>query len=281
MKLYSIPTGNIKLDGGAMFGVVPKVMWSKVYPADENNYANWAMRCLLVDDGEHKILIDNGIGDKQDPKFFSRYYLNGDDTLTKSLAKHGFTPDAITDVVLTHLHFDHCGGSVKYNENRELVLTFKNATYWIGKAHWDLFLNPNALEKASFLKENIMPIQESGHLRFIENEGELYPNFDIKIYNGHTVGQVIPHIKVNGRTVVYCADLLASTAHVPMSFLMAYDTNPLQTLKDKERFYKEALENDYVLFFEHDLYKECCTLQNTDKGARVKDTFALEEFMKS
>jgi len=281
MKLFSIPTGNLKLDGGAMFGVIPKVMWSKVYPADENNYANWSMRCLLIDDGKRKILIDNGIGDKQDAKFFSRYHLNGEDTLEKSLNINGYSLADITDVILTHLHFDHCGGSVKYNENKELVLTFPNADYWVGKTHWDLMMNPNILEKASFLEENIMPIQKSGHLRFIEKEGELFPNIYIKIFNGHTFGQVIPHIKVENKTLVYCADLLPSSAHIPMAWVMAYDTYPLQSLTDKDNFLTNALENEYTLFFEHDLYKECCTIQQTEKGARIKDSFTLKEWMES
>ena len=277
MKLYSIETGNLKLDGGAMFGVVPKVLWSKVYPADENNLCNWAMRCLLVVDGDRKILIDNGIGDKQDWNFLRHYYLNGEDTLEKSLDKAGFTKEDITDVILTHLHFDHCGGSVVWNHDRTgYRLAFPNAAYWVSKQQYDWAAEPNHRESASYLKENILPIEESGHLRLIEEEGEILPNITIKFYHGHTEGQAIPHINYNGRTVVFTADLLPSTAHVPMPWIMGYDTRPLITLEDKERFYKEAVENEYILFLEHDLYNECCTIHLTDKGIKVKETFTIQ-----
>ena len=280
MKLTPIETGNFKLDGGAMFGVVPKSMWSKVYPADENNLANWAMRCLLIETDDRKILIDNGIGDKQDAKFLSHYYLNGDDTLEDSLKKAGVGFDDITDMVLTHMHFDHCGGSVKYNEDKSgFELTFPNATYWTSKKQYNWATNPNRREKASFLKENILPIEESGHLKLIEDEGEYIPGIDFKMYDGHTDGQVIPHIKVNRKTVVYMADLMPSSAHIPMPWIMSYDTRPLQTLKDRERFYNEALENDYILFFEHDLYNEACTLEETPKGPKVAKTGNLESFL--
>lgn len=276
MKLYSIETGNLKLDGGAMFGVVPKVMWNKKYPADDNNLCNWAMRCLLIVDGDRKILIDNGIGDKQDEKFLKHYYLNGDFSLEKSLAKYGFSTDDITDMVLTHLHFDHCGGSIKYNEEGQLVPAFKNATYWTTKTQFEWATNPNRREKASYLKENILPIHESGQLNLIEEEGEFIPNVYAKIFNGHTDGQLIPHIQMNGKTIAFMADLLPSTAHVPMPWVMAYDTKPLMTLKDKERFYKEALEENVILFFEHDLYNECCSIEMTEKGVMVKEIFKLE-----
>jgi glyoxylase-like metal-dependent hydrolase (beta-lactamase superfamily II) len=277
MKLFPIETGNLKLDGGAMFGVVPKTLWSKVYPSDENNLCNWAMRCLLVVDGDRKILIDNGIGDKQDWNFLRHYYLNGKDTLEGSLSKLGYTKDDITDVVLTHLHFDHCGGSITWNRDRTgYKLAFPNATYWTSRQQYDWALEPNHRESASFLKENILPIEESGHLKLIEQEGEFLPNITAKLYNGHTEGQVIPHINHNGKTLVFMADLLPSAAHVPMPWIMAYDTRPLQTLEDKERFYKEALDNDYILFLEHDLYNECCTLKMTEKGVRVAKTFKLE-----
>ena len=279
MKLYSIETGNLKIDGGAMFGVVPKVMWSKVYPADDNNLCNWSMRCLLIVDGDRKILIDNGMGDKQDEKFTRHYYLNGDDSLEKSLAKYDFTTDDITDMVLTHLHFDHCGGSIKYNEDRSrLIPTFKNADYWIGKTQWDLAVDPNRRDKASFLKENILPIQESGKLNFIENEGLLFPNVSVKFFNGHTDGQVIPFINYNGKTVVFMADLMPAVAHIPLSWIMAYDMHPLITLQEKQDFLEEALQNDYILFFEHDIYQECCNLQQTEKGIRAKETFGISEF---
>jgi len=280
MKLIPIETGNFKLDGGAMFGVVPKSMWSKVYPADENNLANWAMRCLLIETDDRKILIDNGIGDKQDAKFLSHYYLNGSDTLEGSLKKAGVGFEDITDMVLTHMHFDHCGGSIKYNKDKNgFELTFPNATYWTSKKQYNWAVKPNRREKASFLKENILPIEESGHLKLIEEEGEYIPGIVFKMYDGHTDGQVIPHIKVNGKTVVYTADLMPSSAHIPMPWIMSYDTRPLQTLKDRERFYKEALENDYILFFEHDIYNEACILEDTPKGARVAKTGKLSRFL--
>ena len=278
MKLYSIETGNLKLDGGAMFGVVPKSLWQKVYPSDENNLCNWAMRCLLVIDGNRKILIDNGIGDKQNEDFLRHYYLNGDDTLEKSLAKFGYTPDDITDMILTHLHFDHCGGSIKYSPDKtNFELAFKNATYWASKQQYEWAINPNRREGASFLKENILPIEQSGHLKLVEKDTEIFPGIKLELFHGHTEGQIIPVIKTNGKTIAFMADLLPSTAHIPMPWVMAYDTKPLFTFKDKERFYKEAIEGDYILFFEHDIYHECCTIQETKKGVRVKETFKLKD----
>lgn len=280
MKLTPIETGNLKLDGGAMFGVVPKVMWSKVYPADQNNLANWAMRCLLIENGDRKILIDNGIGNKQDEKFLKHYYLNGEETLESSLEKAGIKPEDITDMVITHMHFDHCGGSVKYNNDKTgYELAFPNATYWTSKKQYKWATHPNRREKASFLKENIIPIEESGQLKMIEDEGEYIPGIIFKLYYGHTDGQLIPHIKADGKTVVYMADLMPSAAHIPMPWIMSYDTRPLQTLKDRERFYKEALENDYILFFEHDLYHEAAILEDTPKGVRVKEAGKLKQFL--
>ncbi|MCF8405199.1 MAG: MBL fold metallo-hydrolase [Bacteroidales bacterium] len=276
MQLHKIETGNLKLDGGAMFGVVPKSIWNKVYPSDENNLCNWAMRCLLVVDDDRKILIDNGIGDKQDEKFLKHYYLNGEATLENSLADLGYSPDDITDMVLTHLHFDHCGGSIKKVEDNQFEPAFKNATYWVSRAQWEWATQPNRREKASFLKENILPIKETGQLKIVEENSTLFPGFDVKMYNGHTDGQMIPHIQYNGKTIVFMADLLPSAAHVPLPYIMAYDTRPLITLKDKEAFFEEAIKNEYVLFFEHDLYNECCTLQQTEKGPRVKEVFALD-----
>lgn len=280
MKLYPIETGNLKLDGGAMFGVVPKSLWQKQYPADENNLCNWAMRCLLVVDEDRVVLIDNGIGEKQDEKWLKHYYLNGDFSLVKSLNEKGFQLSDITDVILTHMHFDHCGGSVRWNDdNSGYALAFPNATYWTSQQQFDWATNPNRREGASYLKENILPIQESGRLRLIEEEGEHIPNITFKLYNGHTEGQVIPHIKYGSKTVVFMADLLPAVTHIPMPWIMAYDTRPLDTLKDKERFFAEAVKNDYVLFFEHDLYNEACTLQETPKGVRVNKKGKLAEFI--
>ena len=280
MKLSIIDAGNLKLDGGAMFGVVPKVMWQKLYPADENNLCNWIMRCLLIDTGDKRILIDTGMGYKQSDKFFSHYFRNGDGDLIKSLEKQGYKAEDITDVIHTHLHFDHVGGSITKTENNELVLTFKNAKYWVSQKQWDWAKNANRREKASFLSENIMPIKELGALNIIEKEGKLYPNIDIMMFDGHTDGQVVPIINYNGKKIAYMGDLLPSTAHIPMPYVMGYDTRPLLTLDDKKRFYDFALENNVTLFFEHDLYNECCTLKDTEKGVRPDKTFTLSEFVK-
>lgn len=278
MQLYSIPTGNLKLDGGAMFGVVPKVIWGKAYPSDENNMCNWSMRCLLIVDGARKILIDCGIGDKQPEKFLSNYALNGEDTLEKSLALHGYTVDDISDVILTHLHFDHAGGAVRMNADRtDYEVTFKNATYHTSRRQWEWATSPNNREKASFLKENILPIKEKGRLELFESDMELFPNVRVRIFNGHTDGQVIPFISYRGKTVVYMADLLPSAAHIPLPWVMSYDTRPLITLKEKEAFLAEAAQNGYVLFFEHDLYRECCTVEATEKGIRLKESFQLAD----
>jgi glyoxylase-like metal-dependent hydrolase (beta-lactamase superfamily II) len=278
MKLYTIETGNFMLDGGAMYGVVPKSIWNKLNPADDNNMCNWAMRCLLVEDGNRLVLIDNGLGDKQDHKFFSHYFLNGDDSLSKSLRKHGFTEDDITDVFLTHLHFDHCGGSVNWNSQRDgYELAFKNASYWSNERHWTTATRPNAREKASFLKENILPIQESGHLKFIGDGEELFPGFKVLYVNGHTEAMMLPIINTGKRTVAYCADLIPSAGHVPLPYVMAYDMNPLITLIEKEAFLKTALAEDYILFYEHDPVNECSSLQATEKGARVKEKMTLEQ----
>jgi glyoxylase-like metal-dependent hydrolase (beta-lactamase superfamily II) len=276
MKLFPINTGNLKLDGGAMFGVVPKMIWSSLYPCDENNLCNWSMRCLLIDTGDRRILIDCGIGDKQPEKFFRNYYLNGEDTLEGSLQKAGYTADDITDVILTHLHFDHAGGAVRWNEDKTAhIPAFRNAIYWTSRKQWEWATNPNNREKASFLKENILPIKEHGSLKFVENDSGIYPGISVRLFHGHTDGQVIPFIKYKGKTIVYMGDLLPSTAHIPLPYIMAYDTRPLITLQEKEDFFKEAVENNYVLFFEHDINHECCTIQMTEKGARMKETFPL------
>ncbi len=277
MKLYAINTGYFKLDGGAMFGVVPKSMWQKLNEPDENNLCNWAMRCLLVETENRLILIDNGIGDKQDAKFLSHYYLNGDDTLDKSLAEHGFLKDDITDVFLTHLHFDHCGGSIIRKDDK-LVPAFKNAKYWSNEQHWKWATEPNDREKASFLKENILPIRESGQLNFVNaSNGKFINDFSFMMVHGHTESMMLPQIKYKDRTIIYMADLLPSMAHIPIPYVMAYDTRPLETLKEKKSFLKEAQENDYILFFEHDPKIECCDLLLTDKGVRRNNTFLLSE----
>lgn len=277
MKLYSINTGYFKLDGGAMFGVVPKTIWNKLNPADENNLCSWAMRCLLIEDGNRLILVDNGIGDKQDAKFFGHYYLHGDDTLDKSLAKHGFGKDDITDVFLTHLHFDHCGGSIK-REGDKLVPAFKNATYWSNQRHWKWATEPNDREKASFLKDNILPIKESGQLKFIETNANDFPGaIKIRQVFGHTDAMMLPEVNYKGRTIIFMADLLPSAAHIPLPYIMGYDMFPLTTLNEKKSFLTEAQQNNYVLFFEHDPQLECCTLEMTEKGIRKKDDLRLTD----
>ena len=277
MKLYTINTGFFKLDGGAMFGVVPKSIWNKLNPADDNNMCSWALRCLLIEDGNRLILVDNGMGDKQDAKFFGHYYLHGADTLDKSLAAHGFTKDDITDVFLTHLHFDHCGGSI-VRAGDKLVPAFKNAVYWSNERHWKWATQPNDREKASFLKENILPIQESGQLKFIETSANDFPDqLAVRQVFGHTDAMMLPQINYKGRTIIYMADLLPSAAHIPLPYVMAYDMFPLTTLNEKKSFLTEAQQNDYVLFFEHDPQLECCTLQMTEKGIRLKESFKLSE----
>ena len=278
MKLYSIDAGYFKLDGGAMFGVVPKSIWNKLNPADENNLCTWAMRCMLIETDDKKILIDTGMGDKQDAKFFGHYYIHGN-TLEDSLANYGFTKNDITDVFHTHLHFDHCGGSI-VKEDEKLVPAFRNAIYWSNEQHWKWATEPNDREKASFLKENILPIKESGQLSFVEvKEGESVFNKDItlKFAYGHTDAMMLPVIKYKGKTIVYMADLLPSAAHLPLPYIISYDMFPLKTLTEKKAFLYEALEKNYILFFEHDPTIECCTLQMTERGIRVKETFKLDE----
>ncbi|SDG40280.1 MBL fold metallo-hydrolase [Chitinophaga filiformis] len=278
MKLYSIDTGHFKLDGGAMFGVVPKSIWNKLNPADENNMCSWAMRSLLIEDGNRLILVDTGIGNKQDEKFFSHYYLHGDTSIDTALAKHGFHRNDITDVFLTHLHFDHCGGSIE-RQGDKLIPAFKNASFWSNQEHWEWATKPNDREKASFLKENILPIQESGQLKFIpREEGIPFTNdFNIRFVFGHTDSMMLPQIQYKDKTIVYMADLLPSTGHIPIPYVMAYDMFPLTTLQEKKSFLQEAVENNYILFFEHDPVTECCTVQMTDKGIRTADTFRLAD----
>ncbi|MFC4262522.1 MBL fold metallo-hydrolase [Ferruginibacter yonginensis] len=277
MKLYSVNAGHFKLDGGAMFGVVPKSMWNKLNPADENNMCSWALRCLLIEDGNRLILVDTGMGNKQDAKFFGHYYMHGDDTLDTSLAANGFHRNDITDVILTHLHFDHCGGAIE-KEGDLLVPAFKNATYWSNERHWKWATNPNPREKASFLKENILPIEQSGQLKFIETAAHDFPvNVSIRQVFGHTEAMMLPQINYKGKTILYMADLLPSAAHIPIPYVMAYDMFPLTTLNEKQSFLTEAQQNDFVLFFEHDPTIECGTLQMTEKGIRLKDHFKLSE----
>lgn len=278
MKLYSINSGHFKLDGGAMFGVVPKTIWNKLNPADENNLCSWAMRCLLIQEGNRLILIDNGMGTKQDAKFFGYYYLHGNDTLERSLNKYGFTSDDITDMVLTHLHFDHCGGSIKYNSDRtKLEPAFKNANYYSNKKHWDWAIHPNAREKASFLKENIMPIQESGQLNFIDSNTELIPGLTFLEVNGHTEAMMLPIINYKDTTIAYMADLIPSTGHIPIPYVMGYDMRPLATIQEKELILNKALENNWKLFFEHDPTIECVSLERTEKGIRMKESILVSE----
>ncbi|MBK7389730.1 MAG: MBL fold metallo-hydrolase [Bacteroidetes bacterium] len=278
VKLHTINTGYFKLDGGAMFGVVPKSIWQSLNPADDNNMCNWALRCLLVEYGNRLVLIDNGIGDKQDEKFFSHYYLHGNETLDSSLKEKGFSVDDITDVFLTHLHFDHCGGSIRRSKTGSTYEpVFKNATYWSNEDHWKWATIPNAREKASFLKENILPIRESGQLQFTTENTEVFPDVNVKFVHGHTGAMMIPHIRYKGKTVVYMADLLPSVGHLPVPFVMAYDTRPLITLDEKSQFLKTAVENDYILFFEHDPENECCSLVQTERGVRQKEMFRLDQ----
>lgn len=278
MELYSINTGHFKLDGGAMFGVVPKSIWNRTNPADENNLCSWAMRCLLVKDGNRLILIDNGMGNKQNDKFFGFYYLHGNDTLDLSLAKYGFSKDDITDVFLTHLHFDHCGGSIEYNADKtKLKPAFKNAKYWCAQKHWDWAVNPNPREKASFLKENILPIQESGQLNFVDATKEFIPNFSIYEANGHTEAMLLPLIKYKDTTIAFMADLIPSVGHLPIPYVMGYDVRPLNTLTEKNYILNEAVKNNWTLFFEHDPINECCSLIETEKGIRANEMFKLKE----
>ena len=280
MKIYVIETGLFKLDGGAMFGVVPKTLWQKTNPSDENNMCTWALRCLLIEDGKRLMLIDTGIGDKQSEKFFSHYHLQGNDTLIGSIRKAGFHEDDITDVILTHLHFDHCGGAIAWNTQKDGYRpVFKNAIYWSNAPHWQWATIPNAREKASFLADNILPIQESGQLKFVERTGsfsrEAFPNIDLLFVDGHTDSMMIPHIKYKGKTIVFMEDLLPSVGHIPLPYVMGYDTRPLITLEEKGSFLDTAATENFVLFLEHDSVNECCTLQHTEKGVRLAETFAF------
>jgi glyoxylase-like metal-dependent hydrolase (beta-lactamase superfamily II) len=285
MKISVIETGYFKLDGGAMFGVVPKKLWSRTNPADQNNLCTWAMRSLLVEEGDHLILIDTGIGNKQNEQFFSHYHLHGNDNLENSLKNAGYSTDDVTDVLLTHLHFDHCGGAVKWKNNDRKVLepVFKNATFWSNTKHWEWANYPNYREKASFLQNNILPIKESGQLKFVKRDhlitSTLLPNIDVFFADGHTESQMIPIINYKGQKIVFMADLLPSIGHIPLPYVMGYDTRPLQTLTEKSYFLEFAYDNDFVLFLQHDSINECCKLKKTEKGIRLDSVHKLVDFL--
>jgi glyoxylase-like metal-dependent hydrolase (beta-lactamase superfamily II) len=286
MKLYPIETGNFKLDGGAMFGVVPKSIWNKTNPADDNNLIDIAARCLLIEDGNRLILIDTGMGNKQSDKFFGYYSLWGTHSLDKSLAKYGFHRDDITDVFMTHLHFDHCGGSIQWNKDRTgYEPAFKNAVFWSNENHWQWATEPNVREKASFLKENIIPMQQSGQLRFVQRpeddflvKSEL--GFGVLFVDGHTEKQMIPHLQYQDKTIVFCADLLATAGHIPIPYVMGYDTRPLLTMPEKTKFMNAAAENNYYLFLQHDAHNEIITVEKTERGVRLKEVFTAEQILK-
>jgi glyoxylase-like metal-dependent hydrolase (beta-lactamase superfamily II) len=278
MKIYPIQSGNFKLDGGAMFGVVPKSIWGKTNPSDSQNRIPMSTRCLLIEDGQRLILVDTGLGSKQTEKFFSHYALFGNFSLDSSLAAQGFHRDEITDVFLTHLHFDHCGGSIQWNRDRTgYEPAFKNANFWSNQQHWDWAVHPNSREKASFLKENILPIQESGQLNFVSENPFQQLGFDVIIMDGHTEKQMLPKISYQGKTIVFMADLLPTTGHIPLPYIMGYDIRPLQTLKEKKDFLNEAADNEYFLFLEHDAYSEICTVKHTEKGVRLKATYQFKD----
>lgn len=276
MRLYTIDTGFFKLDGGAMFGVVPKSIWKKLNPPDERNLCTWATRLLLIEDDDRLILIDTGLGDKQDDKFFSHYHLHGEDTIDSSLAKYGFRREDITDVILTHLHFDHCGGAI-IRDGEKLIPAFKNAKYWSNEKHWQWATDPNPREKASFLKENILPIQQSGQLNFIKEGDPFSPAINIRYAFGHTEAMILPQIQYKGHTILYMADLLPSVAHIPLPYVMSYDVRPLVTMQERVDYWSEIADNKYILFLEHDPIHACCTLKHTEKGVRLDQTFQLED----
>jgi len=287
MQLHSIDTGNFKLDGGAMFGVVPKSIWNKLNPSDENNLCTWALRCLLIIDGDRKILIDTGMGNKQDAKFFSHYQPSNSVSFSEALGKLNLQVNDITDVLLTHLHFDHVGGAIEIKDGVYKTV-FPNATYWVSAPQWELAMNPNKREKASFLKENIQPLKESGQLKLIEvplyqgkelQEIHFSENISCILVNGHTKSMMLPKIKYNNKTLVYMADLLPSVGHIPLPYVMGYDMQPLITLNEKELFLNDAAKNNYTLFFEHDAQHECCSVHETEKGIRAKETFLLNSWL--
>ncbi len=277
MQIFNIEAGSFKLDGGAMFGVVPKSIWNKIYPADDNNMINISLRCLLIVDGDRKILIDSGLGNKYGEKFLQHYYPDNYTSLEKSLSAVGLSTDDITDNILTHLHFDHCGGSVRYDENKKLVPAFKNARYWISSQQWESANNPNIREKASYFDFNYMPLYENNRINFVDKEEEILPNIYAKLFYGHTKGQLIPVIKTEKHTIVYMADLIPFTTHLHLPFIMSYDINPILSIKENNELLEEAVKNKYVLFFEHDYYNECCTVIKTERGFRAEKTFKLKD----
>lgn len=286
MKLYPIETGNFKLDGGAMFGVVPKTIWNKTNPADASNLIDIAARCLLIEDGDRLILIDTGMGNKQSEKFFGYYSLWGSHSMDKSLAKYGFNRDDITDVFLTHLHFDHCGGCIQWNATKTgYEPAFKNAKFWTNENHWQWATEPNVREKASFLSENIIPMQESGQLHFIEKPESDFGasnemGFDIFYVDGHTEKQMIPHIQYKDKTICFMADLLPTVGHIPIPYVMGYDTRPLLTMPEKTKFMNLAATNNYYLFLEHDAHNEIITVKHTEKGVRLNQVFSCDEILR-
>ena len=277
MQLYTIDTGLFKLDGGAMFGVVPKSLWSRSITPDKNNLCTWAMRCLLIESGNRLVLIDTGLGDKQSEKFFSYVQPHGDAYLRSSIEKQGFGMDEVTDVILTHLHFDHVGGAVSKDKNGKLFPTFPNATYWSHSNHWEWAMQPNEREKASFLKENFEPLQVNDQVKFIDEENVELPDIDFIIANGHTESQIIPTISYKEKTIVYCADLMPSVHHLPLPYVMGYDVRPLITMKERQSFYSDALANDWILFFEHDADNECCTLTEVNERIKPDELFTLND----
>ncbi len=280
MKIHTIEPGTFKLDGGATFGVVPKTLWSKVYPADDNNLCLFALRLLLIEQEDRKILIDTGIGNKQPEDFYKYYFREGHHSIEKALQDKGFAPEEVTDVILTHLHFDHVGGAVKLDEKDNFVPTFPNANHYISKKQWEWALNPNQRERASFLKENILPLHDAGLISFIEQDCEIVPGIGLRLFSGHTDGLLVPFIAYQGKTLIYTNDLLALSAQIPASWVCGYDTKPLVSMQERAAFMQEAMEYNYYLVFQHDAYTECCTLKQTEKGIRIDQTYQLEQILK-
>lgn len=277
MKLFAIETGNLMLDGGAMFGVVPKSLWKSKYPSNEQNLVNLCMRCLLIDEGERTILVDCGMGNTMPASLLKHYFVNGSDNLIASLAAQGYSPNDITDVVFTHLHFDHCGGAVTKHADGSLHLTFPNAQYWVGKSHWESVQKPNRRERPSFLKDNIEPLRNSGKLNFVETDTQLMPHVELRLFNGHTAGQIMPVVSYNNTLIAYCGDVIPTSAHIPVSFVCGYDIQPLLTIEETEKFLNEAVEKSMVLFFEHDIQVECCTVKQSEKGVVADKICKLTE----